>query len=126
MDNSCAAHFKNRHLTEKLAGEIAAQIEFLAMTEMTLRSGKVVTMSELQYALESILESNNAFKKSEGRTTGLEAVQVLLREIPEIEFHAPKRVNESERISIKKTRDQAIKMAGGSDHKHRLRYENSV
>jgi len=42
-----------------LAGEIAAQTEFLTMTEMTLRSGKVATMSELQYVCESILESNN-------------------------------------------------------------------
>ena len=47
--------------SEKLAGEIAAKIEFLTMTEITLRSGKVVTLSELpEYALESILESNNA------------------------------------------------------------------
>lgn len=37
--------------------------------------------------------------------------QLLLREIPEIEFHALKRVNESERVSIKKTGDQAIQMA---------------
>ena len=37
--------------------------------------------------------------------------QLLLREIPQIEFHVPKRVNESERVSIKKTRDQAIQMA---------------
>ena len=36
--------------------------------------------------------------------------QLLLREIPEIEFHAPKRVNESERVSIKRTRDEAIQM----------------
>ena len=35
--------------------------------------------------------------------------QLLLREIPEIEFHAPKRVNESERVSVK-TRDEAIQM----------------
>ena len=45
--------------SEKLAGEIAAQIEFLKMTEMTLRGGKVATMSKLQYAPESILESNS-------------------------------------------------------------------
>ena len=45
--------------SEKLAGEIAAQIEFWTMTEMTLRSGKVETMSEIQDAFESILESNN-------------------------------------------------------------------
>ena len=39
--------------SEKLAGEIAAQIEFLTMMGMTLRSGKVATMSELQDAFES-------------------------------------------------------------------------
>ena len=37
--------------------------------------------------------------------------QLLLQEIPEIEFHAPKRVNESKRVSIKTTRDEAIQMA---------------
>jgi len=78
------------------------------MTEMTLRSGKVASMSELQYAFGSILESNNV----ENSTGGRKALkQLLLREIPEIEFPAPKRVNESERVSIKKTRDQAIQMA---------------
>ena len=34
-----------------------------------------------------------------------------LREIPEIEFRVPKSVNESDRVSIKKTRDQVIQMA---------------
>ena len=94
--------------SEKLDGEIAAQIEFLTMTEMTLRSGKVATMSELQYAFESILESNNVENPRGGRKAWK---QLLLREIPEIEFHAPKRVNESERVSIKKTRDRAVQMA---------------
>lgn len=61
--------------SEKLAGEIAAQIEFLTMTEMTLRSGKVVSMSELQYAFESILESNNV-ENSMGRRKALK--QLLL------------------------------------------------
>ena len=92
----------------KLAGEIAAQIEFLTMTEMTLRSGKVATMSELQYAFQSILESNNVENPRGGRKA---LKQLLLREISEIEFHAPKRVNESERVSIKRTRDQATQMA---------------
>ena len=92
----------------KLAGEIAAQIEFLSMMEMTLRSGKVATMSELQYAFQSILESNNV-EDPRGRRKALK--QLLLREIPEIESHASKRVNESERVSIKRTREQAIQMA---------------
>ena len=93
--------------SEKLAGEIAAQIEFLTMTEMTLRSGKVATMSELQDAFESILESNNVENPRGGRKA---LKQLLLREIPEMECHAPNRVNESERVSIKKTRDEAIQM----------------
>ena len=50
-----------------MAGEIAAQIEFLTMTEMTLSSGKVATMSELQDAFESILESNNVENSRVGR-----------------------------------------------------------
>ena len=78
------------------------------MTEMTLRGAKVATMSELQYAFESILESNNV-ENTRGGQKALK--QLLLREIPEIEFHAPQRVNESERVSIKKIRDQAIQMA---------------
>lgn len=89
-------------------GEITAQIEFLTMTERTLRSGKVATMSELQYAFESILESNNVENPRGGRKA---LKELLLQEIPEIEFHAPKHVNESERVSIKKTRDEAIQMA---------------
>ena len=93
--------------SEKLAGEIAAQIEFLTMTEMTLRSGKVATMSELQDSFESILESNNVENPRGGRKA---FKQLLLREIPEMECHAPNRVNESERVSIKKTRDEAIQM----------------
>ena len=80
--------------SEKLAGEIAAQIEFLTMTEMTLRNGKVATMSELQDAFESILESINNVENPRGRRKALK--QLPLREIPEIECHAPNRVNESE------------------------------
>ena len=99
------SHVLRRETSEsssaKLAGAIAAQIEFLTMTEMTLRSGKVATMSELQDAFESILESNNVENPRGGRKA---LKQLLLREIPEIEFHAPKRVNESERVSIKKTK----------------------
>ena len=61
--------------SEKLAGEIAAQIEFLTMTEMTLRSGKKATMSELQDVFESILESNNV-ENPRGRRKALK--QLLL------------------------------------------------
>lgn len=46
--------------SSRLVSMIAAEIEFLTMTEMTLREGKIATMSELQAAFESILEANNA------------------------------------------------------------------
>ena len=77
--------------SEKLAGEIAAQIEFLTMTEMTLRNGKVTTMSELQDAFKRILESNNVENPRGGRKA---LKQLLLREIPEMECQAPNRVND--------------------------------
>lgn len=64
-------------------------------------------MSELQETFESILESNNLENPRGGRKA---LKQLLLREIPEIEFHAPKLVNESERVSIKNTRDEEIQM----------------
>ena len=67
----------------------------------------MATISELQDAFESVLESNNVENPRGGRKA---LKQFLLREIPAIEFHVPKRVNESERVSIKKTRDQAIQI----------------
>ena len=83
----------------------------------------MATMSELQDAFESILESNNVENPRGGRKA---LKQLLLREIPEIEFHAPKRVNESERVSIKRTRDEAIQMTEDQTANIGLRYENSV
>ena len=94
--------------SEKLAGEIGTQIEFLTMTEITLRSGKVATMFQLQHAFQSKVEPNNV-ENLRGRQKAFK--QLLLREITEMEFHVSKRVNESERVSIKRTRDQVIDMA---------------
>lgn len=94
--------------SSRLASVIAAEIEFLTMTEMTLREGKIATMSELQAAFESILEANNVGNPTSNQK-GLK--QLLQNEIPDIEFHRAKRVNESERVSIKSTRDTVIQMA---------------
>ena len=90
------------------ASEIAAKIEFLTMTDIALHNGKIATMSELQSAFESILEENNVPDASCKRKV---LKQLLQKEIPDIEFHKPKRVNESERVSAKKTRDEAIQLA---------------
>ncbi|XP_068707623.1 uncharacterized protein [Montipora foliosa] len=78
------------------ASEIAAKIEFLTMTETVLHNGKIATMSELQSAFESILEENNVPHASCKRKV---LKQLLQKEIPDMEFHKPKRVNESERIA---------------------------
>ena len=90
------------------ASEIAAKIEFLTMTEIALHNGKIATISELQSTFESILEENNVPDASCKRKV---LKQLLQMEIPDIEFHKPKRVNESERVSVKKTRDEAIQLA---------------
>lgn len=87
------------------ACEIAAKIEFLTMTEIALHNGKIATMSELQSAFESFLEENNVPDASCKRKV---LKQLLQKEIPDTEFHKPKRVNEPERVSAKKTRDEAI------------------
>lgn len=97
--------------SSKLASETAAKIEFLTMTEMILRDGKIATMAELQASFESILEANNVADSTYNRKA---LKQLLQTEIPGIDFHRAKRVNESERVSIKRTRDAAIQLA--EDH----------
>ena len=64
-------------------------------------------MSELQASFENILGVNVA-----DPTYNQKALKQLLQnEIPGIAFHRAKRVNESERVSIKRTRDTAIQLA---------------
>lgn len=88
--------------------ENAAQTEFLAMTEINLREWKILIMSELQAAYESIRRANNAGNPECSR----KALKQLIQDsIPEVEFHRPLKVNESERLSIRKTRDAAIHLA---------------
>lgn len=70
----------------KLATEIAAKIEFVTMMEITLREGKIVSMSELEAAFKRILEGNNVDNPTVSRKS---IKQLLLSEIPGIEFHRP-------------------------------------
>ena len=91
--------------TESPASAVAAKLEFLTMTEVALKSGKILTMARLQSAYESICEENNL--KSYG--SHRKAIKELItQEINGVEFHRPKQVNESERVTIKVTRDCAI------------------
>ena len=94
--------------TVNTADEIAAKIEFLSMTEKALTDGEVLNIATLQEAYESVMSANNVNSPTCSRKT---LKQLLLSEIPEIEFHKPVRVCESERVSIKRTRDAAIHLA---------------
>ena len=89
----------------------AAQNEFLTMVENTLRNGTILTMSKLQEGYESILEANNVENPTCTRKV---LKQLIQNEIQGAEFHRPKRVNESERVTIKSTRDFAIQQSEGS------------
>ena len=93
------------------ASKAAAQIEFLTMVENTLRNTTILTMSKLQEGYESILEANNV----ENPTCTRKVIKQLIQnEIQGAEFHRPKRVNESERVTIKSTHDFAIQQSEGS------------
>lgn len=65
-------------------------------------------MSELQNMFEEVLRVNDVQKA----TCSRKALKLLLlSEIPDIEFHKPKRLNEAERVTIKETRDEAIQLS---------------
>ena len=90
-----------------VAAAIAAKIEFLTTTEIALRNGNVLIMSDLQAAYDSILKENGVDKTTCSRKA---LKQLISSEIDEVEFHKPKRVNESERVTIKGTRDAAVQL----------------
>ena len=98
----------SRSSSSVLAGEIAAKIEFLTTTETMLRNGNVLHMSELDTAFNSITKENGVADKTCSRKV---MKQLLQDEIPGIEFHKPKRVNESEMVTIKETRDFAVQLS---------------
>ena len=91
-----------------VVSKIAGKIEFLVMTEMALKEGKVLIMSQLQEAFKSTLEANNVVHPSCSRKV---LKQLLQHEVPEMEFHKPKRVKEAEIVSINKTRDAVIQLS---------------
>ena len=92
---------------ELFAAEIAAKLEFLTTTEETLRNGNVLVMSELQSAYNSILQENGVENKAINRKT---LKDLPISEIDDVEFHKPKRLNESERGTVQETRDKGIQL----------------
>ena len=91
-----------------LIGEISARIELMAITEVSLRGGQILTMAELQSTYEEILKANEVSKCA---VCNRKTVKALLQsEIPDVEFHRLKRANEPDRVSVKQTRDDAIRL----------------
>lgn len=65
-------------------------------------------MSELDTAFNSIAKENGVADKACSR----EVIKKLLQdEIPGIEFHKPRRVNEPEMVTTKETRDFAVQLS---------------
>ena len=96
------------HKTTLIISEISTEVEFLDLTKKTLKGGQVPTMAELETAYVNILKSNNAASPVCSRKT---LQRLISYQIPEVEFHKPKRLNESERLTIKKTRDAAMQLS---------------
>ena len=94
-----------------MASEIAAKIEFLTLADITLSDGKIVPISQLQASYKEILHANNIATETMNRKALL-----LQNEIADIEFHRSKRVNELERVSVKKGRDRAIQQTENQDY----------
>ena len=65
-------------------------------------------MSQLQAEYETISQENNVKAKTCSRKAIMKLVQT---EIENVEFHKPKHVNETERVSIKESRDVAIQLS---------------
>lgn len=84
---------------------IAAQVEFLDVAERMLKEKKPVNMAELERLYINILEENLVEAPLSSRKV---LKQLLADEIWGIEFHKPPRMNESERVSTKETRDASI------------------
>lgn len=99
--------------TSKRASSVAAaEIEFLNMLDNALNVGEIVTMADLQTNFDSIMEANNVDDPTCSRKT---LKQLIQREIPGVEFHRPKKINESERVTIKRIRDKAIQLSESSN-----------
>ena len=86
---------------------MAADIDFLSLVESTLLDGNVVSMSVLHKSYVDIHSANNLAGASCARKNVKKLIEC---EIPYVEFHKAKRVNEADRVSIKSTRDSAMQV----------------
>ena len=78
------------------------------MLEGILPEGNVLSIASLQTAYISIQMANDVHEPNCDRR---QLRQMIESKIADVEFHKAKRVNESDRVSIKASRDAAISMA---------------
>ena len=82
-----------------------APTEILAMTEINLREARYkLCPIYKQHIHASIFEANNVHETVRNWKTLQQVIQIL---IPEVEVHRTTNANESDQLSIKKTRDAA-------------------
>ncbi|KXJ12359.1 hypothetical protein AC249_AIPGENE6720 [Exaiptasia diaphana] len=104
---------KSNHSSHQEKHIVAAKIEFLTMVERALENGEVLNTAVVQKAYEDILSSNSVTASSSCSRKMVR--QLLLNEIPGIEFHKSSRVNEPDKVTIKKTRDSAVEEVESRD-----------
>ena len=104
----------------QIVAEIADKIEFLTASEIGLRNEEILKMSDLRSAYQSILEENGV----ESMTCNRKVLKELVKtEIDEVQFHRPKRVNESDGVTIKDTRDVAVQLSEKVEQQRGMREE---
>lgn len=93
--------------TNKPTGWVAAEIEFLKLVENQLADGSLTNMSTLKDVFDELLRNNGINNPDCDKRK----LKLLLQEHVEgIEFHKPKRLNQSDNVTLKKGRDSAVQL----------------
>ena len=85
--------------------EIASEIEFLSLLDSLLADGNILSMSSLQATCHNIRAANGV---KSPRVERKKLKLLIQEEISDVEFSNPLRKNESERVSLKQTKDKAL------------------
>ena len=83
---------------------MATEIEFLSLLEGWLTDGNIITMASLQSTYMNIASENGCESPDISRK---KLKDLIMEEIPNVEFCKPRKANESERVVLKSTRDFA-------------------
>ena len=84
---------------------MAAEIEFLGEVDKDLNKGKILTMNDLVIKFREIRESNGV---EQSEISKKQMKQILTENVDGMQFSKHARLNESERVTLKKTSDKAI------------------